>query len=216
MRVATRRPSSLSLFDHCSKGGSVPTSASVVNSGQESPARTQIRAGATRHAKRGRLACVRHSVRAVGADPAFDHRSSTSLDEGVVGATSLLASFPGAGHARFLCSGGLSWNGTVATSSVSWTIAGGGWAVNLTFSPRGSARWDALSKKAFHRYLAVDLDGRVVSAALVEPSEASWSSFSGQAEIGTPSKGRAERISFALLRGSLPVHVSLLLVETRR
>jgi hypothetical protein len=155
-----------------------------------------------------------YSVRNVRADPAFDHRDSTTPDRETIGASALLSSIAGLGESRYLCSAGFSWSDAVTTTSVSRALGGGEWLVDLTFTKRGSAQLDRLSRETYHRYLAVELDGRIIVAALVEPVQSQWLSFNGTFEILTSSKSRAELISFALDHGALPVHVTLLRART--
>jgi hypothetical protein len=153
-----------------------------------------------------------YTSRTVPADPAFDHRLSVTPDAEVLGATELLSSIPGAMHSRFLCRPGVELSGTVTSSSVQKPQVGGGWAIYANFTRREAARWDALTKKTFHEYLAFEFDGRVIAAYLIEPTQDKWSSFEGSLAFNTANRGRAELISFVLKEGSLPVPDSVLKV----
>jgi len=59
----------------------------------------------------------------------------------------------------------------------------GQWMVNVTLTPSGAASWDALASTHFHTFLAVVVNGLVVSAAITEPVQSSFTSYGGQVEI---------------------------------
>lgn len=57
------------------------------------------------------------------------------------------------------------------------------WVVNITLTGRGAVAWDTMAQKYFHEIIAIDLDGRIVSAPLTQPSQSSFISFAGRVQI---------------------------------
>jgi preprotein translocase subunit SecD len=88
----------------------------------------------------------------------------------------------------------------------------GHWNVTLTLTRHGSSAWDRLSRSSFHEYVGVDLDGHVLEAPLIEPSQGAWSSFSGQLELTGP-KPLDVVLAFELRAGALPVETKLISVR---
>jgi preprotein translocase subunit SecD len=72
----------------------------------------------------------------------------------------------------------------------------GQWIVDYNTSASGAARWDAVAEKNFHQELGIDLDGRVVSAPLIQPTQSSFSSFDGRGEV-SGSLTRSEAVALA-------------------
>jgi len=58
------------------------------------------------------------------------------------------------------------------------------WVVDVDFTGSGATQWDAVARKNFHEIIAVDLDGRVVAAPLVESNQTAFTSFDGRLEVG--------------------------------
>jgi len=59
----------------------------------------------------------------------------------------------------------------------------GQWIVDVRFSAQGAAAFDRIAQENFHRFLAIDMGGKVVSIPLIQPTQASFSSFNGAMEI---------------------------------
>ncbi len=59
----------------------------------------------------------------------------------------------------------------------------GAWVVNYTLTKKGSPKWDAVAQKNFHQALAIELDGVIQSAPLIQPAQATFTSFDGTGEI---------------------------------
>lgn len=57
------------------------------------------------------------------------------------------------------------------------------WVVDVNLTNTGSVAWDELAQEQFHAYIAVDLDGQVISASLVLPTESTFISFGGKVQI---------------------------------
>jgi preprotein translocase subunit SecD len=59
----------------------------------------------------------------------------------------------------------------------------GQWVVNVHLSSEGAAAFDRIAQENFHRFLAIDMGGKVVSIPLIQPTQVSFSSFDGAMEI---------------------------------
>jgi preprotein translocase subunit SecD len=91
----------------------------------------------------------------------------------------------------------------------------GQWVVNYTLTKTGSPLWDKVADTNFHALLAIELDGVVQSAPLIQPSQASFSSFDGQGEIsGAFTEQSAKTLALAMQFGSLPVRLVPLTTQT--
>jgi len=92
----------------------------------------------------------------------------------------------------------------------------GNWIVNYTLNgPANSTLWDNVSRENFHQLLGIELDGTVYSAPLIQPTQASWSSFDGSGEIsGNLTQLDADQLAQALNFGSLPVVLKQLTTQT--
>src|ERR1035438_2133504 len=84
----------------------------------------------------------------------------------------------------------------------------GQWLVSYTLTKTGSPLWDKVAEKNFHALLAIELDGVVQSAPLIQPAQATFSSFDGQGEIsGSFNEQSAKNLALAMQFGSLPVRL---------
>jgi hypothetical protein len=80
------------------------------------------------------------------------------------------------------------------------------WVVNLTLNAQGSIKWDMLATQQFHAYIAVDLDGTVVSAPLTMPAQSSITSFGGKVQLSAGfNEAAAKNLALDLASGPLPV-----------
>lgn len=60
---------------------------------------------------------------------------------------------------------------------------GAGWWVNVTLTSAGSRAWNQLAQMQFHAYIAIVVNGVVISAPLMQPSQPRFSSFAGRMQI---------------------------------
>jgi preprotein translocase subunit SecD len=91
----------------------------------------------------------------------------------------------------------------------------GAWVVNYSLTSAGSPLWDSVAQKNFHAELAIELDGVIQSAPLIQPGQASFTSFAGSGEIsGSFTEGSAKNLALAMQFGSLPVRLEQLTTET--
>jgi preprotein translocase subunit SecD len=90
-----------------------------------------------------------------------------------------------------------------AIASATATKSAGRWLVEWTTTSSGAALWDRVARASFHQLLAVDVGGVVVTAPVIEPTQASFASFKGRGEMaGDWSQAEATRIAAAMQSGS--------------
>jgi len=84
----------------------------------------------------------------------------------------------------------------------------GGWAVTVQLSSSAAAQWSQVAEKYFHLIVAVDLNGEVVTAPVIEPTQATFTPLHGLTLSGGFSKSTANAIAAALQSGPLaiPLH----------
>jgi hypothetical protein len=82
----------------------------------------------------------------------------------------------------------------------------GNWVVRVQLDPGVAAQWNEVAQKYFHLQLAVDLNGSVVWAPLIEPAQASYTAFGSQIVISGyfQSEASAQAVAAALQSGPLP------------
>jgi len=96
----------------------------------------------------------------------------------------------------------------------------GAWVVDYSLAgAAGSALWDKVAQENFHQLLGIELDGEVYSAPIIQPSQASFSSFDGKGEIsggGTSglSESDAQNLAQAMNFGALPITLKAATSET--
>ena len=165
-----------------------------------------------------------YTVNQVGPDPGFkNYPSVTPLTDGVPSVANLPVIEPGVAgaspyaslpNARFVLFPSVM-TGTAIASATAEQTQTGEWVVQCGLTPAGSATWDRVSKIYFHNYMAIDLDGKVQSAPLIQPTQATWTSFMGQIQIsGNFTQGSANALATVLQYGSLPVPLHILTYET--
>jgi preprotein translocase subunit SecD len=82
----------------------------------------------------------------------------------------------------------------------------GNWIVNIQLSPKASQEWDSITRQYFHRFIGIDLDGQIVSAPVIEPTQSAFTSFEGKMEIGGGfTKSEAAAVAATLQSGPLPI-----------
>jgi preprotein translocase subunit SecD len=102
-----------------------------------------------------------------------------------------------------------------AVKSATAQVNNGQWTVNLVLTSAGSAQWDALAKEQFHAIIGIDLDGKVISAPITQPTQASPTSFDGQVQIsGSFTEDEAKTLATDFTYGALPVKLDRLTVQT--
>ena len=83
------------------------------------------------------------------------------------------------------------------------------WLVDVTLTEAGASAWDAVAKQYFHEVLAFDVDGVAVSAPLMQPSQATFTSFDGKIQVsGNLTERTATQLAAILTSGPLTVALS--------
>jgi preprotein translocase subunit SecD len=153
-------------------------------------------------------------VNNVGPDPSLAAYPSTKPLADAPASYVLLPGLPGQGSTRYLL-GPSQLTGHAVKSAYATQDQTGAWVVQYTLTSTGSAQWDAVAAKNFHLILAVDLDGVVQSAPLIQPGQSSFSSFQGQGQIsGNLTQTEAQNLAQALQFGALPVRLVPLTTQT--
>ena len=114
-------------------------------------------------------------------DARFAAYPSTTATAGSRDRTVLLPGGPAGGPDRYVLGPAGLTRDAVAHARV--TSVNGQWAVDLSLTDRGAARWNAFAEREFHAVVGVVIDGRVVSAPITEPTQATFASFDGQLQI---------------------------------
>jgi len=117
--------------------------------------------------------------------------------------------------------------GSAVTSAQATQNQTGQWVVdyNLSNSSKGlpasckgqsgSQCWDMVAENNFHLPLAIELDGQVYSAPLIQPTQTSFTSFDGKGEIsGSLTQQDANNLAQAMNYGALPVVLKAATSET--
>jgi preprotein translocase subunit SecD len=97
----------------------------------------------------------------------------------------------------------------------------GQWVVNYTLTATGSPLWDSVAQANFHRMLAIELDGVIQSAPVIQPDQTTFTSFGGTGEISGGStastaftEATAKNLALAMNFGALPVRLVPLTTTT--
>jgi hypothetical protein len=93
----------------------------------------------------------------------------------------------------------------VASATVVYAPMSGGWIINVRLNPNESQLWDQVAAEYFHGQLAIDLNGVIVEAPLIQPANSSFSSFDGQMDLLAVTKSGAYDLAAALTSGPLAV-----------
>jgi preprotein translocase subunit SecD len=150
----------------------------------------------------------------IGPDPVFERLPSTTPANDVASKAVVLPGLPGQGTLRYVL-GPAQLTGHAVKSAIAQQDQTGAWVVSYTLTSQGSAEWDAVAQKNFHQIIAIDLDGVVQSAPIIQPAQATFSSFQGQGQIsGNLTQAQAQNLARALQFGALPVRLVPLTTQT--
>ncbi len=153
------------------------------------------------------------NVASIPFDPALAAvpTSTPAYDESHPDRSVLVPLVGGGGQRELLGPAGLS--GAAVSAATTTHIASrtsSQWIVDADLTANGSVRWDALARRNFHEIIAVDLDGGVVTAPLIEPTQARFTSFAGRIELsGNFTARSAQGLAAVLNSGPLPVPLRL-------
>ena len=149
----------------------------------------------------------------IAPDPAFTDIASTKPAKDLAQDTVLLPLLGQPGVRYVLGKSELT--GHSIKKAIAQQDQAGAWVVNYTLTSTGSPLWDKVAAENFHQLLAIELDGVVQSAPLIQPNQASFTSFDGQGQIsGSFTEASAKTMALAMNFGALPVRLQALTTRT--
>ena len=155
------------------------------------------------------------NVAAIAPDPALaPYPSSSAGDDDAHPTGTVLVPLVGGSGQRYLLGPVLLTSSVVARDGARAVFEPDVWLVDVTLTAAGAVKWDTVAQRYFHQLLAMVVDGRVLSAPLTEPNQATFASFGGRVQVsGTFGRATAEHLAADLDSGPLP---SPLAVDGRR
>ncbi|HXQ90142.1 MAG TPA: hypothetical protein VN768_01220, partial [Acidimicrobiales bacterium] len=133
-------------------------------------------------------------------NPAFASYPSTTPADDNPKHTVLLKADPLSGgqqYPRFVLGPSQLPGSAVASASAVFDTSISAWAVSYTL--KAVTPWDTVAQENFHQYVAIDLDGLVESAPLIQPQQATFTSFDGKGEIsGSFTQATAKTLALEL------------------
>ena len=149
----------------------------------------------------------------IGLDPKYANIASTSSQNDNKNQTVILPAL-GTNSVRYVL-GPAQLTGQAVKTAIAQQDQVGAWVVNYTLTGAGSPEWDRVAQANFHAELAIELDGVVQSAPLIQPNQASFTSFNGQGQIsGSFTESSAKNLALAMQFGALPVRLVALTTQT--
>ena len=161
-----------------------------------------------------------YSSNSVNPDSQYEAYPSTSVDKpNYATSTVLLPGISGAcdGSAEVRCVlGPAQMTGRSIGSAQATQDQTGQWVVDYSLAgAAGSALWDKVADANFHQFLGIELDGKVYSAPIIQPTQTTFSSFDGKGEIsGSLTQSEAQNLAQAMNFGALPVVLKAATSET--
>ncbi|MEI7745950.1 MAG: protein translocase subunit SecD [Actinomycetota bacterium] len=127
----------------------------------------------------------------------------------------LLPGLTGEAAGRYLL-GPSQLSGTAVKTAYAQQGQTGEWVVNYKLTAAGSPAWDKVAQDNFHQLVAIELDGVVQSAPIIQPTDAAFTSFGGTGQIsgGGMTQAQAQKLAMAMQFGALPVRLQPLTVQT--
>jgi preprotein translocase subunit SecD len=157
----------------------------------------------------------------VPPDQQYEAYPSTSVAKpNYANSTVLLPGLAGScdGNAQVRCVLGPSqMTGRAIGSATATQNQTGAWVVDYTLAGSANSQlWDKVAAENFHQLLAIELDGDVYSAPLIQPNQSSPTSFDGRGEIsgGNLTQQDAQNLAQAMNYGALPVTLKAATSET--
>lgn len=130
---------------------------------------------------------------------AHDSASKVVLLSGLPG-SSMFSATPASKGVRYVLGPAVMSSRSIASATATRTA--GAWVVDWTTTAAGSALWNRVARDSFHRLLALDVGGVVVSAPIIEPTQSTYVSFKGRGQVsGNWSQVEAMRIASAMQAG---------------
>ncbi len=154
-----------------------------------------------------------YTSNSIPPDPAFTNIASTLPANDLKNQTVLLPLLGNPGVRYVL--GPAQMTGHAIKKAVAQQTQAGAWVVNYTLTSSGSPLWDKVAQASFHQLLAIELDGVVQSAPLIQPGQSTFTSFAGAGEIsGSFNEASAKQLALAMNFGALPVRLVALTTQT--
>ncbi len=119
----------------------------------------------------------------VGPDPSFIATPNTPGASDVQSEIAIFPAGPASGFSGERLFLGPVQLGNDAIASAGTSKTANDWIVEITFTTATAKKLDLVAKKQFHAYIAICVDGTVVSAPIVEPISASFSSLGGKLQL---------------------------------
>ena len=101
----------------------------------------------------------------------------------------------------------LSLSSAVATAQVVQDQYGN-WEIKVQLGTAAAAQWNDLAERYFHRLLAIDMNGQIVSAPIIQPTQNAYTPFN-ELIISQSSQADADAAAAALQSGPLPIPVQV-------
>ena len=140
-------------------------------------------------------------------DPAYSG-IKTTLPKNDLPANDVILPLLGSAGVRYLL-GPSQLTGQAIGKAIAQQDQVGAWVVNYTLTKTGSPEWDTVAQRNFHQALAIELDGVIQSAPLIQPGQASFTSFAGTGQIsGSFTQQGAKNLAIAMQFGALPVRLN--------
>jgi preprotein translocase subunit SecD len=150
-----------------------------------------------------------YTATTIAADPAFSEFQPTTPAADDPKAAVLLSRDPAGGqqqYPRFVLGPAELTDAAIASARATFDTTINAWALPYTMTPAGSVQWDEFTHRYFHQYIAIDIDGTVLSAPIIQPASATFSSFQGKGEIsGDFTRSAARDLAAILGSGHLAV-----------
>ena len=154
-----------------------------------------------------------YTMNPIAPDPALTPYPSTLSQNDDPNKIVLLPTLSNPGQ-RYLL-GPAQLTGTALKGAVAQQDQAGAWVVSYSLTSDGSAAWDTVAARNFHALVAIELDGVVQSAPIIQPTESSPASFGGSGQIsGSFTEASAKSLAIAMQFGSLPVRLEPLTTQT--
>ena len=152
----------------------------------------------------------------IGADASYLETPTTAQDNDDPSKPVILPPLANSGFTGRYLLGPSQLSGHAVKSAVAQQDQTGAWVVNYTLTGPGSSEWDKVASDNFHQLVAIELDGVVQSAPIIQPTQGSFTSFGGQGEIsgGNMTEAQAKNLALAMQFGALPVRLHQLTVQT--
>ncbi|HEX4217840.1 MAG TPA: hypothetical protein VHZ02_05710 [Acidimicrobiales bacterium] len=131
----------------------------------------------------------------VPTDPQFGAYPSTSAPQGGANDTVLLPGPSSAQNRYVLGPAGLT---GAQVKSASAQLVDGQWMVNIALTRDGATHWDALARAQFHAMIGIDVDGKVIAAPIIQPTQGAFASFGGQLQVSGLTHSQAEALAAKL------------------